>query len=311
MTDSVVIGTRGSKLALWQANKVASLIEQTVPGCTCEVRIVKTKGDKILDVPLAKIGDKGLFTKELESALLDGSVDVCVHSCKDMPTELPEGLTLAGFPVRASACDCIVGPEKGLTLDSLPAGCRVATGSLRRVAQLAHMRPDVVACDIRGNVDTRIAKVASGEFDCAILAHAGIVRLGLEEHVSSVIPADTMVPAVGQGCMAIEVRADDERALALCDAITDDASRRAVEAERFVLAALEGGCQVPMGAHARIEEQGVDSVFVLDAFVSSLDGQRFVRTQVSGDVSDSRSIAERAVDELRKDGAEAILEELR
>lgn len=307
MADVIRIGTRGSKLALWQAHTVAELLRAAVPENTYEIEIIHTKGDKILDVALSKIGDKGLFTKELEAALLSGEVDLCVHSCKDMPTALPEGLTLAGFPQRASALDCIVGKETGVTLDTIPAGARVATGSLRRQAQLRHLRPDLEICEIRGNVDTRIGKVVSGEFDFAILAEAGIRRLELDEHISSVVPANVLIPAVGQGCMAIEIREGDVRVAQLCAAITAEDARCAVEAERYVLAALEGGCQVPMGAHARVEGER----FAMDAFVSSLDGANFLRASAEGRTADSLTLAQSIVDDLLAQGAEVILEELR
>lgn len=307
MDNVVRIGTRGSKLALWQANYVAGLLRAAAPDYVFEVEIIKTKGDKILDVPLAKIGDKGLFTKELEYALLSGEVDLCVHSCKDMPTLLPEGLVLSAMPARANAHDCVISPEAGITLDNLPAGAHVATGSLRRTAQLSLLRPDVEICEIRGNVDTRIGKVVDGEFDCAILAVAGVQRLELDQYISSIIPVESMIPAVGQGAIVIEMRQDDERIGALCAAIADTETMRAVEAERIVLAKLEGGCQVPMGAHARME----DSLFVIDAFVASLDASKFARTQVAGAAELSVELASQAVENLLAQGAQSILEELR
>ncbi|MBQ9021214.1 MAG: hydroxymethylbilane synthase [Eggerthellaceae bacterium] len=309
--ERIRIGTRGSKLALWQANYVADLLRAAQAGLEVEVEIIKTKGDKILDVALSKIGDKGLFTKELEAHLLEGNVDLCVHSCKDMPTQLPAGLTLAAMPVRANPQDCIVSPVAGMTLESIPAGARVATGSLRRVAQLARLRPDVEICEIRGNVDTRISKVTSGEFDCAILAAAGIQRLGLDEHISSIIPVETMIPAVGQGAVVCEIREGDTRVAELCAAIADARTMQAVEAERIVLGDLEGGCQVPLGAHGRfIERDGVEA-FVLDAFVSSLNGERFILVHVEGTPDEAQAVAKTAVAQLREGGAEDILEELR
>ena len=311
MGKVVRIGTRGSKLALWQANYVADLLRAAVPDYTFEVEIVKTKGDKILDVALSKIGDKGLFTKELEVGLLEGSVDLCVHSCKDMPTQLPEGLALVAMPPRVDPRDSLVAPTEGMTIETIPAGARVATGSLRRVAQLARLRPDVEICEIRGNVDTRIGKVVEGEFDCAILAAAGITRLGLTEHISSVIPVETMIPAVGQGAIVIEARENDEEIAQLCATIADANTMRAVEAERIVLADLEGGCQVPMGAHARLENRDGQDLFVLDAFVASLDGQRLVRTHLEGSAESSQALAKQAVADLREQGAEEILEEIR
>lgn len=308
MAEVVRIGTRGSKLALWQANYVADLLREAQPELEVDVEVVKTKGDKILDVALSKIGDKGLFTKELEVALLSGYVDVCVHSCKDMPTQIPDGLALAGFPARASALDCVVAREKGLTVENIAPGARVATGSLRRRAQLLHMRPDLDVCEIRGNVDTRVSKVLEGEFDCAVLAEAGMRRLGLDEHISATIPADVLIPAVGQGCVALEIRADDARMAELCQAITSEDTRNAVEAERYVLAALEGGCQVPMGAHAIC----MGNTVCLDAFVATLDGTKYVRSSVQDTKDKSPAeLGQLVVDDLLAQGAGEILDELR
>ncbi|WP_454946409.1 hydroxymethylbilane synthase [Cryptobacterium curtum] len=313
MTDkTITIGTRGSKLALWQAEKVRALIQATFPEVHCAVKVIRTKGDKILDVALSKIGDKGLFTKELERCLLEGEVDVCVHSMKDMPTVLPEGLFIAGVTERACPNDVIVASAKGLTLSDLPADARVATGSLRRVAQLARLRPDVTACEIRGNIDTRIGRVLAGEFDAAILAAAGLYRLGLEEQISSLIPTEEMIPAVGQGAIALEARADDREVAHLCTAISHQPTLRAVEAERYIMRALEGGCQVPMGAYATEseDEQGRRMIHI-DAFVATLDGTRFLRAQASTPVDQAIEAAGKIVDDLVSQGATEILEALR
>lgn len=308
----IVLGTRGSKLALWQTEFVAGLLESVAPEYSFEVKVIKTKGDKILDVALSKIGDKGLFTKELERALLEGEVDVCVHSMKDVPTLQPEGLACVGVPLRANPCDALVSLTPGATLESLPAGSRVATGSLRRVAQLLRLRPDITPCEIRGNIDTRIGRVVSGDFDAAILAASGMERLGVTEHMQSIIPASTMIPAVGQGALAIEARADDEFIKGLCREISDPTTQRAVEAERWVLAALEGGCQVPLGAHAiEITEADGTRALQVDAFVASLDGKRFMRATKSAPLDRSLDAAKAAVEDLLAQGAEEILEELR
>lgn len=304
---TIVLASRGSKLALTQTEQVKALFEQAAPEFSYRIQVVHTKGDKITDVALSKFGDKGLFTKELERELLAGNVDACVHSMKDMPTMLPEGLAIKGVPKRVVPVDVVVAVQKGTTIDSLKPHARVATGSLRRVAQLRRLRPDIEVCEMRGNVDTRCRRVRDGEFDAAILAAAGIKRLGLDDNIASEIPADTMIPAVGQGAIAVEVRDDDPTMARLCEAITDAASMRAVTAERIVLRALEGGCQVPMGVHAH----EVDGRFVMDAFVSSLDGARFVRSAQQGTPEASEDVAWRVVDELKAGGAEAILEELR
>lgn len=302
----IIIGSRGSKLALYQSNLVKSLLEQAEPGLTCEVRIIHTKGDKILDVALSKIGDKGLFTKELERALLDGEVDLCVHSTKDMPTALPEGLAIVGMPKRANAQDAIISSTPGLTVDSLPQGARVATGSLRRVAQLLRRRPDIEACAIRGNVDSRVKRVLDGEFDAGILAAAGVERLGLQDAVSGNIPTDVLIPAAGQGAIAIEARQNDAEIAALLEKITDRDTLRAVTAERFVLGALEGGCQVPMGIHAEIDGDVMD----LCAFVASLDGTKYVEARAKGDANDPKGLGQVVVDDLVGKGARQILDEI-
>lgn len=302
----IIIGSRGSKLALYQSNLVKSLLEQAESGLTCEVRIIHTKGDKILDVALSKIGDKGLFTKELERALLDGEVDLCVHSTKDMPTALPEGLTIMGMPKRASAQDAIISSTPGLTVDSLPQGARVATGSLRRVAQLLRRRPDIEACEIRGNVDSRVKRVLDGEFDAGILAAAGVERLGLQDAVSGNIPTDVLIPAAGQGAIAIEARQNDAEIAVLLEKITDRDTLRAVTAERFVLGALEGGCQVPMGIHAEIDGDVMD----LCAFVASLDGTKYVEARAKGDANDPKGLGQVVVDDLVGKGARQILDEI-
>ena len=310
--QTITIGSRGSALALWQANHVKALLEEAIPDLSCTIEIIHTKGDKIQDVALSKFGDKGLFTKELERALLDKRVDLCVHSMKDMPTELPEGLAILGVPQRASVNDALVYATKGSTIADLPQGARVATGSLRRVAQLKLLRPDFEVCEMRGNVDSRVKRVESGEFDAAILACAGLTRLGLESHMASVIPTTTMLPATGQGALAIEARTDDPLARKLCSVITDPAAMREVTAERIVLRELEGGCQVPMGIYAHEEAAGdAEPRFSLDAFVSSLDGSTYIHTYQEGEPEDFRAIGHAAAQDLIDQGARAILNQIR
>ena len=300
---NIVIGSRGSKLALYQSNLVKQLLEEAFPDVTCEVRIIHTKGDKILDVALSKIGDKGLFTKELERALLAGEVDLCVHSSKDMPTKLPEGLAIMGMPRRANPQDVIIAADKTMTLDSLPQGARVATGSLRRVAQLLKARPDVEVCEIRGNVDSRVKRILSGEFDAGILAAAGVERLELNDAIASYIPTDQLIPAVGQGAIAIEARADDQEIAGFLQAITDNDTLHAVAAERMVLAAFEGGCQVPMGVHATVEGASMSMV----GFVASLDGAQLVKAHAEGEAEHYALVADQLIASLRELGAEEIL----
>lgn len=310
MTDTCVIATRGSQLALWQANTVASALERAFPDLEVQVKVIKTTGDATLDMPLHEIGDKGMFTKELEVALLSGEADLCVHSMKDVPSELPENCAIAAMLERADVRDVLVcGPrvhgEGGLA--SLPEGTVVGTGSLRRAAQLSASRPNIVAKGIRGNVDTRLEKSQSSEYDAVILAAAGITRLGRSDMVSCVIPVEEMVPAAGQGAVGIEVKADDSRALAWCEAINDAATCECVSAERHILAELGGSCKVPLGAYARV----VDGAAVIDAIVLSVDGSRMARSHVEAQMpTDLIALADRALVELEKQDARGILSEI-
>lgn len=301
----LVIGTRGSKLALWQSEYIASLITEHT-GLPVELTIIKTTGDKITDVPLAKVGGKGLFTKELEVALLAGEVDLCVHSMKDVPTELPLGCTLAGMPARVDPRDVLVSFE-GHDLVSLPQGGKVGTSSLRRIAQVRAMRPDVEIVDVRGNLDTRMRKAETGEVDLVILAAAGIKRLGWGDRISSFIPTEQMVSAVGQGAIGIEIREDDAFMAELCAALSDAETLACVSAERVVMNRLDGGCQVPIGAYARLEGDQM----VLDAMVGSVDGTTILRTTERGSASDPVALGMRAVASLRDAGAVEILEAIR
>lgn len=302
MTEKFVIGTRGSALALWQAHAVEDAICAALPEVEVEIRVISTTGDKVLDKPLEKIGDKGLFTKELENALLAGEVDLCVHSMKDMPTELPEGCVISAMLPRADVRDALVcGPRiAGATsLDEVPAGSRLGTGSMRRTAQLRALFPHVEPTPIRGNVDTRLEKASGADYEGAVLAAAGIVRMGEEARIAARIPVEQMVPAVGQGAVGIEVREGDERVARLCAAIDDVATSACVNEERKVLAALEGGCQAPIGVYARFE--GGQTVF--DAVVCAIDGSRVARVHLVG------ASAEDVLRELRAQGADEILAE--
>lgn len=295
------IGTRGSKLALWQANHVADQMHVVCPELDIDIRIIHTTGDKIIDTALSKIGDKGLFTKELERTLIAGEVDCCVHSMKDVPTALPEGLVLAATLERADVRDALVAAS-GLSLMELPAGSSVGTGSLRRRAQLRNLRPDLDYHELRGNLDTRMGKVDDGELAAVVLAAAGIDRMGWAERISERIEPFQIIPAVGQGAIGIEIRDDDAFAHRLCDATRDDATFACVAAERHVMRELEGGCQVPIGAWARFEQ----GELVIDAMVSSLDGARLIRAHAQG-----RDAAQHALKDLIAQGAKEILAELR
>ncbi len=242
----LTIASRGSQLALWQAHWVRARLAEL--GRESRIEIIKTTGDKITDVPLAKVGSKGLFTKEIEEALLDGRADLAVHSLKDLPTELPAGLVLAAIPEREDPRDAIL----GRTLNDLAAGARVGTSSLRRAAQLRRLRPDLIIESVRGNLDTRVRKLEEGQYDAIVLAAAGLKRLGWGGKIAEILPADVMCPAVGQGALAIETTAARRE---ICLALDHAATRAAVTAERGVLAALGGGCQVPIGAHATVTSE--------------------------------------------------------
>jgi hydroxymethylbilane synthase len=301
----LTIGTRGSKLALWQSEYIKARIEK-ITGLPVDIKIIKTTGDKILDVPLAKVGGKGLFTKEIEVELEAGTVDLAVHSMKDVPTELADGLVIAATPERVDPRDVIVSGA-GYTLDTLPQGARVGTSSLRRVAQVRAMRPDVEIVDVRGNLDTRMRKAENGEVDVVILAAAGITRLGWSDHITHYVPTEQMVSAVGQGSIGVEIREDDAFMQDVCAKLSDPETMKCVSAERIVMRTLEGGCQVPIGAYARIE----DGVLVMDGIVGSVDGTVILRSRVEGSPDDSTALANELVDLLLDMGAAEILAAVR
>ena len=300
MTHPIVIGTRGSTLALWQARAVENAFRTAFPELQTELRVISTLGDKILDKPLERIGDKGLFTKDLEKALLSGEVDLCVHSMKDLTTILPEGCAIGAMLPRADARDVLVcGPRiKGASsLSDVPTGARLGTGSVRRSSQLRALFPHIEPKPIRGNVDTRLEKANGPDFEGVILAAAGVERMGETARIAARIPVEEMVPSVGQGAIGIEIRKDDERILSLCCAIDDEITNACVTAERKLLAALKGGCQAPIGAFARFE----NGKPVFDAVVCALDGSR--RAYVHLDSIDP----DEALLKLRAEGAEDIL----
>lgn len=305
MTTRIVIGTRGSKLALWQANHVAASIRGRYPNIEVVLKHIVTTGDRILDVPLAKIGGKGLFTKELEKELLAGEIDLAVHSLKDMPTELPPGLTLGAVTARADAGDAFISPRYR-TLDNLPPGARVGTSSLRRKAQLLAYRPDLAVCDLRGNLDTRLAKLASQQLDAIILAVAGLRRLGWDEHITQILPTNVCLPAVGQGALAIETRAGDEAVLGILAFLHDEATAQAVSAERAFLHELEGGCQVPIGVWGRL----VDGKLLLDAVIATADGRRVLRDCACGKPEDAAELGRSLAGRMYDAGGREILAEL-
>jgi hydroxymethylbilane synthase len=303
--EKLVIGTRGSKLALWQSEYIKGLVED-ITGLPVELKIIKTTGDKILDVPLAKVGGKGLFTKELEVELAAGTVDLCVHSMKDVPTELPDGLAIAAMPPRVDPRDALVSGA-GYTLDSLPQGAKVGTSSLRRIAQVRALRPDVEIVDVRGNLDTRMRKAENGEVDVVILASAGITRMGWADRITGYIPTEQMVSAVGQGAIGIEIREDDAFMIDVCDQISDGPTMVCVMAERVVMRKLEGGCQVPIGAYAQLDGDAL----VMDAIVGALDGERILRAHLEGPADQPLALGDAMVDALIELGADEILAEIR
>ena len=292
------IGSRGSQLALWQANHVAGLLREH--GHTVEIEIIKTTGDKITDVALAKVGTKGMFTKEIEEALAEKRVDLAVHSLKDVPTELAPEFELAAIMKREDPRDAFIS-VKYSALDDLPRGARVGTSSLRRQCQLKAVRPDLEIFPLRGNVDTRLRKLESGEYDAIILAAAGVHRLGLDQHVRSRISADVMCPAVGQGALAIESRRDDAPTRALLGFLNDAATRTAIECERALLGALGGGCQVPIGAYA--EQHG--RRLKLRAMVGRPDGSQVLREEAQGD--NAEQLGREVAQTLLHRGADRIL----
>ncbi len=307
----IVIGTRGSSLALWQAHAVEAALLGAFPGLEVRIEVIRTTGDRNLATPLDRIGDRGLFTKELEGALVAGDVDVCVHSMKDVQSQLARGCAIVGTLPRADVRDALVcGPRiAGAThLEDLPAGTRLATGSLRRVAQLRAQFPTVVPTPVRGNVETRVRKALGEDFEGAILACAGLERLGMERHIAARLEPSVMIPAVGQGAIGIEAREGDEATVGLVRAISDDATYRCVRGERRVLAALNGSCRVPMGAYARLGEgAGGEARLLFDAFVSTTDGTRQARSHLElPQETDPFDAAGEALDELLSQGAREI-----
>jgi hydroxymethylbilane synthase len=275
-----VIGSRGSKLALWQANHIKDRLSSL--GYECRIEIIQTTGDKFQTGPLKEIGNKGLFTKEIEEALLDGRVDLAVHSLKDMPTALPYGLQITATPEREDARDVIIGRR----LDELPAGSRIGTGSLRRVAQLSAARPDIAVQPIRGNVDTRLRKLDEGQFDAIVLAAAGLNRLGWSHRIAEHLPVELMCPAVGQGSLAIETRTDGGEAMQACKKLNNADTFSCITAERAVLSELGGGCQVPVGAHATIAGERLH----VRSIVVSPDGSKLIRRESEGTPADAAQI---------------------
>ena len=302
----VVIGSRGSDLALWQANFVKKELERKNRNIVVDIKIINTKGDKILDVALSKIGDKSLFTKELEIQLLEKKIDLAVHSLKDLQTQIPDGLKLSAVTKRHGVEDVLIARKKGITILNLKVGATVATGSLRRGCQLLHLRPDIKIVDLRGNVQTRIEKFLKSDWDAIILARAGIERLKLKKYISSYIHTDLMLPAVGQGALGIEIHKDNLFIDELLQKIHHEDTYSAVLAERSLLKTLEGGCQVPIGAFAEVKPNGL----YLDAMVGSLDGTITFRKRLRGSKNKPEILGKSLAKALLKAGAKLVLKEI-
>jgi hydroxymethylbilane synthase len=299
------IGTRSSRLALAQSEWVKIKIEEQYPEIRVELVPIKTKGDRILNAPLSRIGGKGLFVKEIEEALFRKEIDLAIHSMKDLPAEMPSGLRLAVFPQREDPRDALISLA-GHDIAALPAGAHVATGSLRRVAQLLALRPDLKIEPLRGNVDTRLKKLESGEFDAMILAVAGLKRLGLITRANCILAPETFLPAIGQGALGIEARAEDQTTRDLLAFLNHPETEYAVRAERAFLKKLQGGCQVPIAGYACLEHGQI----VLKGMVAELDGSKLIKDSIQGTVAQCENLGITLAERLLAEGADKILEEI-
>lgn len=300
------LGTRGSQLAVWQARQVAYRIKEEFPDINIQIYTVRTKGDKILDVALSKIGDKGLFTKEIEKELLTGNIDIAVHSMKDLPSLLERGLTVGAVLKRENPQDVLVSARR-YKFSNLPEGAVIGTSSLRRTAQLKALRPDIKVVDIRGNVETRIRKMIENELDAIIVAYAGVKRLNLETYISDYLPYEVMLPAVGQGAIAVECREGDQEVLRILERINDQATMDEVKAERAFMRTLEGGCQMPVGALANSEGDKL----ILEGLIASLDGQMVYRDKMEGSKDNPEELGIRLAKKLLKEGGEKIWQDIK
>jgi len=309
MTDTfsktITIGTRGSPLALWQAHWIKSQLESVHDDLTIELVKIKTSGDKIQDVPLAKVGGKGLFTKEIEESMLRYETDIAVHSMKDVPVQFPPSLALSVVTEREDPRDALIS-RKGLKLDDLPKGAKVGTGSFRRTTQLLHYRPDLEVIPMRGNVQTRLDKLESEGLDAIILAAAGLIRLGMADRITENIEPEIMLPGGGQGAVGIESRKEDIRVMNRIFPLDHEETHRALEAERSFLTRLEGGCQVPIGVYATIEGETLR----LRGLVGSLDGKQVLKAERKGPVEDPGVIGFQLAGEILEMGADKILKEV-
>ena len=303
LKDKIIIGSRGSQLALWQANFVAESIKALFPSLETEIKIIQTSGDAFLETALSKIGDKGLFTRQIEEQLLRGEIDVAVHSLKDLPTILPDGLKIGAVTERETPNDVLIAKNYG-SLDELPLNAKVATGSLRRRSQLLNYRGDLQISEIRGNVPTRIRKFEESDLDAMILAFAGVHRLGLDSYIKQIVPTEILLPAVAQGVIGIEIRADDRRIEKLLAPLNNEDSWDCITAERSFLRKLEGGCQVPIGGFAMVEN---DRIF-LSGYTGSFDGKYVLRDSISGNRCDAAALGCKLAEKMISKGANELLD---
>jgi hydroxymethylbilane synthase len=300
------LGTRGSKLALWQSRRVAEELKRVLPALEIDIKTIKTQGDKILNVALSRIGDKGLFTKEIENELLAGHIDLAVHSMKDLPGEMDPALTIGAVLRREDPRDVLLS-HKGYRFDELPQGAILGTSSLRRIAQIKARRPDLEMLALRGNVETRIKKMQEQDLDGIVLAWAGVARLGLTALITDFLPEDLVLPAVGQGAIAVQIRADDRETRTALNLINDKAAHSEVGAERSFLRKLQGGCQVPIGSRAVVKGSQIH----IRGLIASLDGTRLYCQEISGPVEQGEELAVELAEDLLAQGAGAILDEIR
>ncbi len=308
MTETLRIGTRGSQLALWQAHYIKDCIQKHFPDQPVEIEIIKTKGDRITDRPLAQVGGKGLFVKEIETRLLDGNIDIAVHSMKDMPADLPEGLMIGAVPLREDPLDVMICSDQKEQLSQYPEGAVIGTSSLRRASQIKHLRPDVQVVSIRGNLTTRLAKLDAGQYHAIILAAAGIKRLNQEDRISQYLEPELMLPAVGQGALCVEVRKrNDKNIHTIMKELDHEPSRICVTGERAFLRKIEGSCHIPVACHAKIMEPGQVHITGL---VASLDGQKLIKQTITTSEEHVENAGAILAADLLAQGGKAILEEI-
>lgn len=310
-TKRVLIGTRASELAIWQAEYVKKIIKRQYPQLDINLKLIKTQGDKVLDTALDKIEGKGLFTKELENELLSGEIDIAVHSLKDLPTDLPQGLILGAITERQSVEDVIVSKEKKMSIRKLPKKAVIATGSLRRQAQVRYFRKDISILDLRGNIQTRIKKYLESDWDAIIVAKVGLERLGMEEYISGILETKDMLPAVGQGALGIEIRQDDTFVKELLKKVNHSNTEIEVKAERAFLRRLGGGCKTPIAAYAKLRKNTMgQTILLIDGLVATVDGKNYFRSTISGSPNEPEKVGFALAESVLKMGARKIIREI-